>query len=116
MIEAEVQSEWLDIFDRPDDTGFVTGRVHRGDRLRIRADRSAGTGWLAIVPLPKRSSGSSNPAWRVKTRRSQTPSNTTDEAGLDQPTTRVDPVGPSSGQTPRSAARDLAKRNDGAAR
>ncbi|MGO8902576.1 MAG: hypothetical protein ACLQU5_30165, partial [Isosphaeraceae bacterium] len=51
-IEAEVQTERLDVFDRPDDSGFVTGRVHRGDRLRIRADRSAGTGWLAIEPLP----------------------------------------------------------------
>jgi hypothetical protein len=51
-IEAEVQTERLDVFDRPDDAGFITGRVHRGDRLRIRADRSAGTGWLAIEPLP----------------------------------------------------------------
>ena len=51
-IAAEVQTERLDVFDRPDDSGFVTGRVHRGDRLRIRADRSAGTGWLAIEPLP----------------------------------------------------------------
>ena len=24
----------------------------RGDRLRVRADHPAGTGWLAIVPLP----------------------------------------------------------------
>lgn len=51
-IAAEVQTERLDVFDRPDDSGFVTGRVHRGDRLHIRADRSAGTGWLAIEPLP----------------------------------------------------------------
>jgi len=51
-VEAEVQTERLDVFDRPDDAGFITGRVQRGDRLRIRADRSAGTGWLAIEPLP----------------------------------------------------------------
>ncbi len=50
-IEAEVQTDRLDVFDQPDDAGFITGRVHRGDRLRIRPDRSAGTGWLAIEPL-----------------------------------------------------------------
>src|SRR5208337_4789417 len=70
-IEAEVQTERLDVFDRPDDAGFITGRVRRGDRLRIRADRSAGTGWLAIEPLPTAISGSSNPAWRLR-RRSNT--------------------------------------------
>ena len=51
-IEAEVKTKRLDVFDRPDDSGFITGRVHQGDRLHIRADRSAGTGWLAIEPLP----------------------------------------------------------------
>ncbi len=51
VIGAEVRADQLDVFDRPDDKGFITGRVHRGDRLRICADRSAGTGWLAIVPL-----------------------------------------------------------------
>ncbi len=51
-IEAEVQTERLDVFDQPDEAGFITGRVHRDDRLRVRADRSAGTGWLAIEPLP----------------------------------------------------------------
>ena len=51
-IEAEVQTDLLDVLDRPDETGFITGRAHSGDRLRIRTDLSAGTGWLAIVPLP----------------------------------------------------------------
>jgi hypothetical protein len=51
-IEAEVQIDRLDVFDRPDDAAFITGRVHRGDRLRVRADHTPGTGWLAIEPLP----------------------------------------------------------------
>ena len=51
VVEAEVQADQLDVFDRPDDKGFITGRVQRGDQIRIRADRSAGAGWLAIVPL-----------------------------------------------------------------
>jgi len=51
-IEAEVQTDRLDVFDRPDDAAFITGRVHRGDRLRVRADHTPGTGWLAIEPLP----------------------------------------------------------------
>ncbi len=52
LIEAEVQVKQLDVLDRPDDRGYITGQVHRGDRVRIRADRAAGTGWLAIAPLP----------------------------------------------------------------
>ena len=51
-IEVEVQTEQLDVFDRPDDRGYIMGRAQRGDRLRVRADHPAGTGWLAIVPLP----------------------------------------------------------------
>ncbi len=51
-IDAEVQTEHLDIIDRPDDIGFITGRLHRGDRLLIRPDHSTATGWLAIVPPP----------------------------------------------------------------
>jgi hypothetical protein len=51
-IDAEVQSENLDIIDRPDDKGFITGRLHRGDRLLVRPDHSTATGWLTIVPPP----------------------------------------------------------------
>jgi hypothetical protein len=51
-VDAEVQAEHLDVFDRPDDRGFITGRVHQGDHLFIRPDQTAGGEWLAIVPLP----------------------------------------------------------------
>ncbi len=51
-IEAEVQSESLRVFDRPDDAAFVMGKIHRGDRLHVRVDRIPGTGWLAIEPGP----------------------------------------------------------------
>ncbi|HKM57056.1 MAG TPA: hypothetical protein VJY33_26865 [Isosphaeraceae bacterium] len=51
-IEAEVQSESLRVFDRPDDAAFVMGKIHRGDRLHVRVDRIPSTGWLAIEPGP----------------------------------------------------------------
>ena len=51
-IEAEVEADRLDVFDQPGDQAFITGRVSRGDRLRVRADRIPCTGWLAIEPLP----------------------------------------------------------------
>ena len=51
-IEVDVTAEHLDVFDRPDDRGFITGRVGRGDHLRVRLDQPVGTGWLAIDPLP----------------------------------------------------------------
>ena len=51
-IEAEVEAERMDVFDHPEDQAFIAGRVRRGDRLHVRADRIPGTGWLAIEPLP----------------------------------------------------------------
>jgi hypothetical protein len=49
-IDAEVQTEHLDVFDRPADSGFITGRVHRGDHVFIRPGHTTGTGWVAIRP------------------------------------------------------------------
>ena len=51
-VEVEVSANHLDVFDRPDDKAFITGRVVRGDHLRVCLDQVAGTGWLAIKPLP----------------------------------------------------------------
>ena len=51
-IEADVAAPHLDVFDRPADQGFITGRAERGDRLRVRSDAKAPSGWLAIEPLP----------------------------------------------------------------
>jgi hypothetical protein len=50
--EAEVQTDRLDVFDQPNDTAFIIGRVFRGDRLRVRLDQTPGLGWLAVEPLP----------------------------------------------------------------
>jgi hypothetical protein len=51
-IEVDVTAKHLDVFDRPDNRGFVTGLARRGERLRVRIDQPVGTGWLAIDPLP----------------------------------------------------------------
>ena len=51
-IEVEVTARHLDVFDRPDDRGFITAQVARGDHVRVRLDQPVGTGWLAITPLP----------------------------------------------------------------
>ncbi|MGC8642126.1 MAG: hypothetical protein ACP5XB_19865, partial [Isosphaeraceae bacterium] len=51
-IDVEVVGQHLDVFDQPDDRGFIIGRLGKGDHLRVRIDRPAGTGWLAITPLP----------------------------------------------------------------
>ena len=92
-------------FDRPDDTGFITGRVQRGDRLRIRADRSAGTGWLAIVPLPTAI------FWIEQSSLDSDDEQVTDAVEHDrvrlawvEPPASVDPVGASTGQASRSTA------------
>src|SRR5262245_15796056 len=50
VLEAEVAAANLDVFDQPDDRAYVAGRLQRGDRVRVRAGRSPGTGWLAIDP------------------------------------------------------------------
>jgi hypothetical protein len=52
LIDAEVQSKSLHVFDRPDYAAYITGTFHRGDRLHVRVDRISGTGWLAIEPGP----------------------------------------------------------------
>jgi hypothetical protein len=49
---AEVQVDRLDVWDRPNQTGYVTGTLRRGDRVRVRGDRPSANGWLAIEPLP----------------------------------------------------------------
>jgi hypothetical protein len=50
-IEAVVVKAYLEVFDRPDDGGYTTGKVVRGDHLRVQPDQPVGIGWLAIKPL-----------------------------------------------------------------
>jgi len=45
---AEVQVERIDVFNEPDDTGFVTSRLDRGDKVVVR--KVLPGGWLAIDP------------------------------------------------------------------
>ena len=51
-IEAVVESQSLSVFDQPDEAAFITGAIHRGDRVHVRVDRIPRTGWLAIEPGP----------------------------------------------------------------
>jgi hypothetical protein len=51
-LDAEVLAPRLAIFDRADESGFITGSLSQGDRLRVQADRVPKTGWLAITPRP----------------------------------------------------------------
>ena len=48
--EVEVTSEETDVYDRPDETSYVTATLKRGDQVTVR-DTAAGN-WLAIDPPP----------------------------------------------------------------
>lgn len=47
---AEVIAESIEVYDRPDETSYVTGTLVRGEKLRIRSVQTETTGWLAIEP------------------------------------------------------------------
>jgi hypothetical protein len=51
-LESEVAASLLNVFDQPEDTAYVTGTIHKGDRVLVRVESVPGTGWLAIDPLP----------------------------------------------------------------
>jgi hypothetical protein len=50
VVEARVATESLDVFDKPNDAGYVVAGLKKGDRLRIRWKESAPAGWLAVEP------------------------------------------------------------------
>jgi hypothetical protein len=45
---TQVSADHLDVFDRPDERSFGTGRLERGDRVRVRGWVAGG--WAAIDP------------------------------------------------------------------
>jgi hypothetical protein len=51
-VEAEVEADRLDVFDRPEETAYAVGQHRMGDRVRVRVDRIPRPGWLAIDPPP----------------------------------------------------------------
>lgn len=52
VVEARVTADGLDVLDRPKATGYVVAGLKQGDRVRIRWQEPAPTGWLAIEPPP----------------------------------------------------------------
>jgi hypothetical protein len=48
--EAEVADPMHEVYDRADETGYITGTLSRGDRVRVHG--AGQRGWLAIDPPP----------------------------------------------------------------
>lgn len=52
VIEVTVTAEHLDVFDQPDEKGYIIGQMAENGHLRVRSEDTPGTGWLAVEPLP----------------------------------------------------------------
>jgi hypothetical protein len=50
VVEARVAAERLEVFDRPEEGGYIVAELRPGDAVRVRWREPAPAGWLAIDP------------------------------------------------------------------